>query len=114
AYYVSNIKTELKFAAQNMSDDDIYNSMQNVLSDEFELNEIEEEFEIFDDVEDSEDEDIEDEDIVDLGDRGNRQFDNNNYEMQIENYFNLVDKELAELLITQEVQIIIEPIIIDH
>lgn len=34
--------------------------------------------------------------------------------MQIENFFNLVDKELAELLKTQEVQVVIEPIIIDH
>ena len=33
-YYVSNVKTELKFAAQNMSDDDVYNAMQNIFSDE--------------------------------------------------------------------------------
>ncbi|CAJ0834368.1 13094_t:CDS:2, partial [Entrophospora sp. SA101] len=40
AYYVSNTKTELKFAAQNMNDDDIYNAMQNIFFDEVELDEI--------------------------------------------------------------------------
>ena len=34
--------------------------------------------------------------------------------MKIENFFNLADKELAELLKTQEVHVVIEPIIIDH
>ncbi|CAJ0633834.1 4299_t:CDS:2, partial [Entrophospora sp. SA101] len=49
AYYVSNTKTELKFAVQNMNDDDIYNAMQNIFSDEVELDEIdEEELENFD------------------------------------------------------------------
>ena len=109
AYYVSNTKTELKFAAQNMNDDDIYSAMQNIFSDEIELDEIDEELENFDEVEN-----IEDEETFDIDNGSNGQFDNNDNEMQIENFFNLVDKELAELLKTQEVQVVIEPIIIDH
>ncbi|CAJ0626734.1 11789_t:CDS:2 [Entrophospora sp. SA101] len=109
AYYVSNTKTELKFAAQNVNDDDIYNAMQNIFSDEVELDEIdEEELENFDEVENIEDE------TFDIDNGSNGQFDNNDNEMQIEIFFNLVDKELAELLKTQEVQVVIEPIIIDH
>ena len=104
AYYVSNVKTELKFAAQNMSNDDVYNAMQNIFSDEIGLEEVVEEFEV---------EDIE-EDIVDVDNGSDEQFDNDNNEMKIENFFNLADKELAELLKTQEVHVVIEPIIIDH
>jgi hypothetical protein len=48
---------------------------------------------------------VEEENIVD---------DINDDELQIENYFNLIDKELAALLQTQEVQVIIEPRIVDH
>jgi hypothetical protein len=94
-----------------MGDDDIYNAMQNIFSDEIELDEIDEEFENFDQVED-----IEDEEIFDVDNGSDGQFDNNdnNNEMQIENFFNLVDKELAELLKTQDVQVVIEPIVIDH
>src|SRR5918994_5792454 len=94
-----------------MSDGDIYNAMQNIFSGETELDEIDEEFENFDQVED-----IEDEEIFDVDNGSDGQFDNNdnNNEMQIEKFFNLVDKELAELLKTQEVQVVIEPIVIDH
>ena len=108
AYYVSNVKTELKFAAQNMSDDDVYNAMQNIFSDEIGLEEVDEEFENFDQVDDIED------DVVDVDNGSDEQFDNDNNEMKIENFFNLADKELAELLKTQEVHVVIEPIIIDH
>ena len=38
----------------------------------------------------------------------------NNEIMEIENYLNLVDKELATLLRTQEIQVVIEPTIVDH
>ena len=107
-YYVSNVKTELKFAAQNMSDDDVYNAMQNIFSDEIGLEEVDEEFENFDQVDDIED------DVVDVDNGSDEQFDNDNNEMKIENFFNLADKELAELLKTQEVHVVIEPIIIDH
>jgi hypothetical protein len=34
--------------------------------------------------------------------------------MEIETYLNLVDKELAILLQTQEIQVVIEPTIVDH
>jgi len=97
----------LKLAAQNMSDD-VYNAMQNIFSDEIGLEEVDEEFENFDQVDDIED------DVVDVDNGSDEQFDNDNNEMKIENFFNLADKELAELLKTQEVHVVIEPIIIDH
>jgi len=84
--------------------------MQNIFSDEIELYEIDEEgFEDFDEVEN-----IEDEDTVDIDNGSDEQFGDGKNEMQIENFFNLADKELAELLKTQEVQVVIEPVIIDH
>ena len=59
-----NDSGETGFIASNreggMGDDDIYNSMQNIFSDETELDEIDEEFENFDQVE----EDIEDEEFL--------------------------------------------------
>jgi hypothetical protein len=92
-----------------LSNDDIYNAMQNIFSDEIELDEIDEEEEFENFVED-----IEDEEIIDIDNGSDEQFGDDKNEMQIESFFNLADKELAELLKTQEVQVVIEPIIIDH
>ncbi|CAI2183161.1 2834_t:CDS:1, partial [Funneliformis geosporum] len=76
--------------------------MQDILSDEFKLDEIDEE----DDIK------IDEEDIVDT--ENDSQFDFKNNEIQIENFINLRDKELAKLLKTQEIRVVIEPIIIDY
>ncbi|CAI2183116.1 1626_t:CDS:1 [Funneliformis geosporum] len=80
----------------------IYTAMQDILSDEFKLDEIDEE----DDIK------IDEEDIVDT--ENDSQFDFKNNEIQIENFINLRDKELAKLLKTQEIRVVIEPIIIDY
>ncbi len=99
-YYVSNAKSELKIAAQEISDEMIFSVLNNINSDdEFDIDEEETE-------RNQEDELMaEEENIVD---------DINDDELQIENYFNLIDKELAALLQIQEVQVIIEPRIVDH
>ena len=100
-YYVSNAKSELKVAAQEISDEMIFSVLNNInFDDEFDIDEEETERNQEDELM------VEEENIVDD--------DTNDDELQIENYFNLIDRELATLLQTQEVQVIIEPRIIDH
>ena len=99
-YYVSNAKSELKIVAQKISDEKIFNVLNNINSDnEFDINKKETE-------QNQEDELIAKEENIE---------DNiNDEELQIENYFNLIDKELAILLQIQEVQVFIEPKIVNH
>ena len=100
-YYVTNAKTELKVAAQDMSDDTIFKAINNINSD----------YE-FDDEDENEDEQESENDEL-MFDREVVNDDESN-EMEIEHYFDFLDRELANLLRTQEVQVIIEPKVIDH
>ena len=94
-YYVSNMKTELKYTARDMNitnDEKFYQTIRNGiyqnLNDEIE----EEEFK----VEDEDSDDAED-DLIDIEDYEKFRNENNN-NLQTENYFNFVSKELVELL----------------
>ena len=78
----------------------IFNVINNINSDN-ELDDIEEN--------ESEWEEQRDDDNVLMADE-----EVNNEIMEIETYLNLVDKELATLLRTQEIQVVIEPTIVDH
>jgi len=78
----------------------IFNAINNINSDN-ELDDIEEN--------ESEWEEQRDDDNVLMADE-----EVNNEIMEIETYLNLVDKELATLLRTQEIQVVIEPTIVDH
>ena len=109
-YYISNTKTELKYTARDMNvinDEEFYQSVRNSIYQNIN-DEIEEELEI----EDESDDNAED-DLVDIEDYEKFRNEDNNV-LQTQNYFNFVSKELVKLLKLQELQVIIEPVNVNH
>ena len=105
-YYVSNAKTELKYVAQdmnNMNDDEFYYSVRSGVYQDIDdyIEEVENE--------DDKDEDKNNEDdLVDIEEYEKFSEENSNDLLQCENYFDLVSKEVVELLKLQEPRVIIE------
>src|SRR6266511_4613731 len=112
-YYVSNVKTKLKYVVQNinnMNDDEFYHSVRTDIYQN-----------IDDDIDDENEDEWDEDDEGDLVNiEENEKFGEKNINdlLQCENYFNLVSKEIAELLKFQELLVIIElsavPAVIDH
>jgi len=109
-YYVSNVKTELKYTGKDINatnDEEFYQLVRNGvyqnINDEIEEEELE-----------AEDEDDVDDDLVDIEEYEKFNCENDNNTLQSENYFNFVSNELVELLKLQEPQVIIEPVNIDN
>ncbi|CAB5307817.1 unnamed protein product [Rhizophagus irregularis] len=106
-YYITNAKSELKFAYNTLSEDQFQNEIQETLSDPS----------FFDDDDDNSDYDDEDEDYDQNEDEGDDTEAANNNNLEISRWVNIMDKELQELLQT-EVKVVIDisppPPLVDH
>ncbi|CAB4390706.1 unnamed protein product [Rhizophagus irregularis] len=106
-YYITNAKSELKFAYNTLSEDQFQNEIQETLSDPS----------FFDDDDDNSDYDDEDEDYDQNEDEGDDTEAANNNNLEISRWVNIIDKELQELLQT-EVKVVIDisppPPLVDH
>ncbi|POG82729.1 hypothetical protein GLOIN_2v1810840, partial [Rhizophagus irregularis DAOM 181602=DAOM 197198] len=96
-YYITNAKSELKFAYNTLSEDQFQNEIQETLSDPS----------FFDDDDDNSDYDDEDEDYDQNEDEGDDTEAANNNNLEISRWVNIMDKELQELLQT-EVKVVID------
>ncbi|GBC14432.1 uncharacterized protein OCT59_007824 [Rhizophagus irregularis] len=106
-YYITNAKSELKFAYNTLSEDQFQNEIQETLSDPS----------FFDNDDDNSDYDDKDEDYDQNKDEGDDTEAANNNNLEISRWVNIMNKELQELLQT-EVKVVIDisppPPLVDH